>query len=79
MTILRHVAFILIALFLTLVLFEFWGRFGNVMTHVTKQEASAPATAVQEPQQPVQQTPGVVTMAIIPPKPKCSTDHPCPK
>jgi len=79
MTILRHVAFIAIALILTLVLFEFWGRFGNVMTHVTKQEASAPATVVQQPQQPVQQTPGVVTMSIVQPKANCTKERPCPK
>ncbi|HWD49478.1 MAG TPA: hypothetical protein VG309_06095 [Rhizomicrobium sp.] len=81
MTILRHIAFIAVALIVTFVLFEFWGRFGSEMTHVTKLEASAPAPSVQpQPQeQPVQQTPGEVTMSIVPPKPNCTKKHPCPK
>lgn len=63
---LRRILFLAIALGMTLVIFEFWGRFGAAMTNVF---ASKPAVSNE------------VTMQIIsaPAKqPVCGKDHPCP-
>jgi hypothetical protein len=74
MTNLRRLLMLAVAIGLTLAVFEFWGKLGSAMGIVL-------ATKVAEPAQP--QTPGEVSVTIVPPPPAkgvCGKDkkQPCP-
>jgi hypothetical protein len=73
MTNLRRVLMLAVAIGLTLAVFEFWGRLGSAM-------GIAIATKVAQPAP--QQTPGEVSVTIVPPPAKrvCGKDkkQPCP-
>ena len=65
-----RIAFLAVALGLTLVVFNFWGNFGRAMYNYLEL-----TTAPDKPKNT-----GVVTMKIIPPpenKPACDKKHPC--
>ncbi len=67
---LRHALFLGIALAITVIGFQFWGKFAGAMKNVSHITAVAPAKPS-----------GEVTMSIVlqkaPAKP-CPKDHPCP-
>jgi len=64
--VLTHAAFLAIAVALTLFVFNFWGDFSRAMYDYM--------TMVTTPEKPS----GVVTMKIVPAKPVCDKQHPCP-
>ena len=61
----RHVIFLVVALALTVVVFEFWGQFGRAMGTVLGMNNDA------------QKNNGEVTVTVLPPKP-CPKDQKCP-
>ena len=72
-TLVVRIAFLAVALGLTLFVFNFWGDFGRALYNYLNL-----TTAPDKPS-------GVVTMKIIPPpdtqpenKPACDKKHPCP-
>jgi hypothetical protein len=75
---LRHIIFLSIALVLTFIGFHFWSNFGAAMENFNAQKA-----AVGRARDAERETPGEVTVGIIPStpaqnKPACDKKHPCP-
>jgi hypothetical protein len=65
-TIVRHAFFLTVALVLTLVVFEFWGRFGHAMGVVLGMNNTTS-----------EQNNGEVTVTVLPPPKACPKDQKC--